>query len=77
MNIKLLAIFCLALALTSPLFADKPKPPTDYNTYDGGAPGGSALAMGYAYSTVGGDPSSVFFNPAGISFLKESVFGVS
>ncbi|MCB4790750.1 MAG: hypothetical protein LHV68_02570 [Elusimicrobia bacterium] len=55
----------------------KPEAPTQYNTFDGLPPGGRSLGLGYAYSTVGGDPSIIYFNPAGLGLSEDSLLSFS
>lgn len=55
----------------------KDKAPTHYNTYDGSIPGARTLAMGYAFCAVGEEPSAIYFNPAGIYFIKSNLFSMT
>ena len=41
--------------------------PTQYNSYDGFAPGARAIAMGGAFVAVADDASAVYYNPAGLA----------
>jgi hypothetical protein len=44
--------------------------PTTFSSYEGIPPGSRSLIMGYAYSAVGGDPATVYFNPAGLISIQ-------
>ncbi|MHB9154619.1 MAG: hypothetical protein ACYC5N_02870, partial [Endomicrobiales bacterium] len=54
-----------------------PAAPTPFNTYDGLPPGSRPLGMGMAFAAVGGDPSSLFFNPAGLSKIEGNIFSMT
>lgn len=75
---KKIALALAAAAAACGSLAAKPQPPTDNTSYIGAMPGGRALSMGYAMCSVGGgDTSSVYFNPAGISGSGTSLFSMS
>ena len=55
----------------------RPQPPTTYNTYDSVAPGSRPLAMGFAFCAVGEDPSTVYFNPAGLTTISHQFVSIT
>ncbi|MFC1501383.1 hypothetical protein ACFL58_02915 [Elusimicrobiota bacterium] len=60
-------LFFILLSVSTSLMSAKDYPPIPYNAYNGPSIGGRAMAMGFAYSPVGGDPSTIVYNPAGLS----------
>lgn len=65
------------MAAAPVMLLSAPRAPTTFNTYDGLAPGGRSTAMGMAFCAVGGDPSAISCNPAGLASLSRSVFSLS
>ncbi|OGS24056.1 MAG: hypothetical protein A2314_05015 [Elusimicrobia bacterium RIFOXYB2_FULL_50_12] len=55
----------------------KPLAPTQYNTYDGFAPGGRPQAMGQAFTVAGLDPATMYYNPAGLVNVQKQYFSTS
>ncbi|HBU69184.1 MAG TPA: hypothetical protein DEE98_02250 [Elusimicrobia bacterium] len=73
---KLISLFVFFALFSAALHA-KPYPPTDDSSYDGLAPGGRSLAMGQAFTALGGDPSTIFFNPAGLTSVEKQYFSMT
>jgi len=70
-------IFALALLFVCAALQAKPLAPTQYNSYDGFAPGGRPQAMGQAFTVVGQDPATMYFNPAGLVNVQKQYFSAS
>ncbi len=70
----LISIVMLFLSISNPLHAD-----ASYSEPFSGAPHPRAMGMGNAYVGAGTDLNSVFYNPAGLSYIKDvqvlSVYG--
>ncbi len=69
------SIFVLIITYKIDLMALKA--PTSYNSYDGDAPGAKALSMGFAFSSVADDPSTIYYNPAGLAQVNSKNISVS
>lgn len=72
---RLIAVSIL-VSYAVPLFA-RPTAPTRFTSFDGKAPGGRALAMGLAYTSIADDSSSVYFNPAGMANIAGNTLAFS
>jgi long-chain fatty acid transport protein len=72
---RVLAPLCLALAVAG-LLVTAPAFPSGFQVMTHGA---RATGMGLAYAGVGGDPTAIFFNPAGIGWMNhfEGYVGVN
>jgi hypothetical protein len=73
---KKIILFTAALFIFSKVFAN-PQAPTQFNSYDGIIPGARALGMGFAFTSVCDDASSVYFNPAGLNGVSGNQVDIS
>ncbi|MFH1715507.1 MAG: hypothetical protein ABH857_04895 [Elusimicrobiota bacterium] len=74
---KIFSIFILLILLTG--LGSSALPPTRqyWYTYDGGVPCARARAMGGAYVAVAKGPESIYWNPAGLYFVKGNVLSAT
>lgn len=73
-------LFLLILAVFFGAFSfahARPESPATFNTYDGLAPGGRAIAMGQAFCAIGQDPATIYYNPAGLTTVEKQYFSSS
>lgn len=68
-------IFSLPLIYAFELHADKA--PIAYNSFDGVPTGAKAMGMGFAFSSVADDASTIYYNPAGLATLDKSYLSAS
>jgi hypothetical protein len=73
---KVFACAAVIVLQTGMLMA-RPQAPTTYNTYDGFAPGGRAMAMGLAYTALSEDSAGVYFNPAALARVTGNSVGIT
>lgn len=76
-NNGLLPFIALLGIMLPAVSSAKPEPPTTNTTYVGQMPGGRAMAMGYAFTSIAGDPADIYFNPAGLAFYEKSSLSIS
>jgi len=77
MKIKYLAAVLGPVLFTAGVLHAGVPAPTQFNAYDGVAPGARAIAMGGAFCAICDDASAAYYNPAGLCNVKQSLVSIT